>query len=158
MPALTPTVMMGLEDRIQTETESEYDRLSDAKNLWWQLIVRSRTTEARRDIVTWLLSTAQIKDEGQGGNIRFDDLVSTYTEIEHGYSGAGLKLTRSELTDLDGGGFDLAAQWSRDIGAYMGYWPQEKATDFLKNAHTSLYTTYDKKPFFATDHPANPNR
>jgi phage major head subunit gpT-like protein len=158
MPALTPSFLMDLETRMSHETESEYNRLADARNLWWQLITRTRTTEARRDIVTWLLSTAQIKDQGQGGNTRFDDLVSAYTEIEHGFSGASLKLTRSELTDIDGGGIDLAAQWSSDIGAYMGYWPQEQASIFLKNAHTASFTTYDKKPFFAVDHPVNPYR
>lgn len=158
MPALTPQFMMDLESRMQTEVESEYSRLNDAKNLWWRLLVRTRTTQARRDIVTWLLSTAQIHDLDEGGNIRFDDLVATYSEMEHGYAGAGLKLTRSQLMDTDGGGLDLSAQWSADVGAYMGYYPQEKSADFLKSAHTGTFTTYDGKPFFAKDHPVNPFR
>jgi hypothetical protein len=135
-------------------TESEYSRLT--AEMWWQSITRTRTTGARRDIITWLLSTAQIKDQGKGGNIAFDDLVSTYTELEVRAAGAGLKLSRFQLEDTDGGGIDLAAAWSTDIGAYMSYWPQEQVANLLKTAHTAAVTGYDQKPFFATNHPVNP--
>ena len=155
MPALTPTFLMDLESQMQVVSEQEYSRLTS--NLWWQTITRTRTTGARRDVVTWLLSTAQIKDEGKGGNIAFDDLVATYTEIEQRWSGAGLKLRRDTFEDTDGGGMDLAGQWSTDIGAYMAYWPQERAAHFLMNGHTAaLYTGYDKLAFFAANHPVNP--
>lgn len=158
MGILTPTYLVDLETRMQLITENEYARLSEARNLWWKLITRTRTTTARKDIVTWLLSTAQIKDEGKGGNIAFDDLVSNYTVIEHGFSGAGLKMMRPDLEDLDGGGVAVAAQWSGDIAAQMLYWPQRQATDVLKLGHTSKYRSYDGLPFFATNHPVNPYR
>lgn len=155
MPALTPSFLMDLESRMQVITEREYSRLS--ANLWWKNITKLRGSTGRRDVFTWLLSTAQIKDQGKGGNIAFDDLVSTYTEIETKFSGAGLKLTKAQLEDTDGGGMDLAGQWSADIGAYMSYWPQKQVTYFMKNAHTaSIFTGYDKKAFFASDHPVNP--
>lgn len=155
MPALTPQFLIDLESRMQIITEREYARFG--QNLWWQNVARLRPSTGRREIVTWLLSTAMIKDQGKGGNIRFDDLVSTYTEFENKFSGAGLKLTRANLEDTDGGGVDLAAQWSSDIGAYMGYWPQKQVVHALKNGHTAaLYTGYDGKAFFATDHPVNP--
>jgi hypothetical protein len=159
MAALTPTVLMNLESRMSVITENEYNRLTQTQNLWWKLITRTRTTEMARDIVTWLLSTAMISDEGKGGNIRFEDLVSQYTTIEHGFSGAGLKLTKAQLTDTDGGGFDLAGAWSSDIGAQMVYYPQRQASDFLKRGHlASIYKAYDGKPFFAVDHQVNPYR
>jgi hypothetical protein len=155
MPALTPTFLMDLESRMSVITEREYNRLN--ANLWWKQVTKIRGSTGRRDVLTWLLSTAQIKDQGKGGNIAFDDLVSTLTEIETKFSGAGLKLTKAQLEDTDGGGMDLAGQWSADIGAYMGYWPQKQVTDLLKNGHTaSLYTAYDAKAFFASDHPVNP--
>lgn len=156
MGALTPSVLMDLESRMKVLTESEYARMRD--NLWWQTITKVRPSNARREIVTWLLSTAMIKDLGkQGGNISFDDLVATYTEYENKFAGAGLKLQRAQLEDTDGGGMDLAGQWATDIGAYMAYWPQKQVTYFLKNGHTaSLFTGYDSKAFFATDHPVNP--
>lgn len=157
MPALTPSFLMDLQSRMQVLTESEYARLST--NSWWQSVARVRNTTGRRDVVTWLLSTAQIRDQGDGGNIAFDDLVATYGEFEPKFAGTGLKLTRDKLEDTDGGGMDLAGQWSRDIGAYMAYWPQKQVTYFMKNAHTaSIFTGYDGKAFFATDHPLNPFR
>jgi hypothetical protein len=158
MGILTPTYLVDLETRMQIITENEYARLNDSRNLWWRLITRTRTTQARKDIVTWLLNTAQIRDQGKGGNIRFDDMVSNYTTIEHGFSGAGLKMRKADLDDLDGGGVDAASQWSSDIAAQMAYWPQRQAADFLKTAHTSKYKTYDGLPFFATNHPVNPYR
>jgi hypothetical protein len=163
MPALTPTFLMDLESRMQVITEREYDRLNS--QLWWNNVAKVRGSTGRRDVLTWLLSTAQIKDQGKGGNIAFDDLVSTYTEIETKFAGAGLKLTRAQLEDTDGGGMDLAAQWSADIGAYMSYWPQKQVTFFMKNAHLTAasggFNGYDSTPsvpkaYFATDHPVNP--
>jgi hypothetical protein len=155
MPALTPQFLMDLESQMQVIAEQEYTRLT--ANLWWQTITRTRTTGARRDILTWLLSTAQIKDEGKGGNIAFDDLVATYTEIEMNWSGNGLKLRRDTFEDTDGNGMNFASQWTSDTSAYMAYWPQERAADFLKNGHDATkYTGYDKLAFFATNHPPNP--
>lgn len=158
MPALTPTFLMDLESRMKVITESEYNRLNS--NLWWTGITKLHQMTGRRDVLTWLLSTAQIKDQGKGGNIAFDDLVSTFTEFENKYSGAGLKITRAQIEDTDGGGMDLAAQWSANIGAYMAYWPQKQVTFFMKNAHLTAasggFTGYDAKAYFATDHPVNP--
>jgi hypothetical protein len=159
MGALTPQFLMDLESRMSIISEREYSRLSS--NLWWQMLTKVRPSNGRREVITWLLSTAMIRDEGKGGNIAFDDLVSTYTEFENKWSGAALQIRRDLLEDVDGGGMDLAAQWSGDIGAYMSYWPQKQVTDVLKNGHTLAtaaggYTGYDGKAFFATDHPVNP--
>lgn len=155
MPALTPSYLTDLETRMSIITEREYDRLN--ANVWWPTVARMRPSTGRKEIITWLLSTAQIRDQGGGGNIHFDDIVSQTTEFENKFSGAGLKLQKAQLEDTDGGGVDLAAQWSTDIGAYMGYWPQKQAADLLKNGHTAaLYTAYTLKAFFATDHPLNP--
>ena len=157
MPAITPQFMMDLESRMQLVTENEYSRLT--QNLWWQNIARVRETQAGKEIIAWLLSTAQIKDEGKGGNIRFDDLVSQYTTVEPNFSGAGLQLKRAQFEDTDGNGLNLAAEWSGQIGAQMAYWPQKQTAYFLKNGHNAtLFTGYDGKAFFATDHPLNPFR
>lgn len=156
MPALTPQFLMDLESRMQLITEREYDRLNS--QLWWKLIARPRQMTTRREIITWLLSTAMIRDQGQGGNIAFEDIVSQYTEIEVGDAGDGLKLFKNQLEDLDGNGVDIAAQWSSDIGAYMSYWPQKLVTKFLKNAHTTDFIGYDKLAYFHKQHPLNPFR
>jgi hypothetical protein len=155
MPALTPSFLMDLESRMSIITEREYDRLNN--NLWWKSVARLRPATGRREVVTWLLSTAQIHDQGEGGNISFSDLVSQTTEIVNRHAGEGLKLTRAQLEDIDGGGMDLAAQWSADIGAYMSYWPQKLVTHVMKfGTDAAQYNSYTTKPFFAIDHPLNP--
>ncbi len=156
MGALTPQVFVGLEDRMTVAIEREYARLT--QNLWYQDVAKVRPSTGRKEIITWLLSTAQIRDLGKsGGNLSFDDLVATYTEVENKFAGTGLRLTKAQLEDTDGGGLDLASQWSSDVGAYMAYWPQKQVAHALKNGHTaSLYTGYDGKALFASDHPVNP--
>lgn len=155
MGAITPQFLMDFESKMEIKTESEYARLT--QNLWYQTITRTRTTGARRDLIAWLLSTAQIKSEGKGGNIAFDDLVAVYTELEVLASGAGLKLPRFQLEDTDGQGMNLASQWSSDIGAYMAYWPQKQVANFLKTAdQAGVFLGYDTLPFFSTSHPVNP--
>lgn len=155
MPALTPSFLMDLESRMSIITDREYARLND--NLWWKQITKQRGSTGRRDVIMWLLSTAQIRDQGKGGNISYEDLVTQTTEIENKFSGAGLKLSRAQLEDTDGGGMELAAQWSADIGAYMSYWPQKQVVHLMRNGHTaSLYTAYTLQAYFATAHPYNP--
>jgi hypothetical protein len=158
MGAITPQFLIDLESRMQIAMESSYAGL--LSNLWWQNVARVRPSTGRREIVTWLLSTAQIRDQGKGGNVRFDDLVSTYTEYENKVAGAGLKLSKYQLEDTDGGGMDLAGQWSSDIGMQAAYWPQKLATHFLKNGHTlgsaGGYTGYDSVAFFSASHLVNP--
>ncbi len=158
--ALTPQFVVDLETRMQTISEREYARMT--ANLWWQAITKTKTSTGKKEIMSWLLSTAMIKDLGAGGKMLFDDLVARYTEIENKYSGAGLKLTKAQLEDtfngiVGGEGMDLAGEWSSQIGSYMGYWPQKQVAHLLKNGHTAaLYTGYDAKAFFASDHPVNP--
>jgi hypothetical protein len=157
MGALTPQILMDLESRMQVLASNEYSRLTS--NLWCDLILKRRPSQARREVLTWLLSTAMIRAQGVGGNTRFEDLVSTYTEVESTDSGAALELRKNQLEDTDGNGVDLAAQWARDIGAYTAYWPQKRAAYFLKNAHTSsIFTGYDSLAYFAASHPVNPFR
>lgn len=155
MGAITPQFLIDLETRMQIAMESSYAGL--LSNLWWQRVARVRPSTGLKEIVTWLLSTAQIRDQGKGGNVRFDDLVSTYTQYENKVAGAGLKLSKYQLEDTDGGGVDLAGQWSTDVGAQAAYWPQKLTTHFLKNGHTaSLYTGYDSVAFFSASHLVNP--
>lgn len=155
MGALTPQYLMDLESRMQVITENEYVRL--AKNSWWPRVMRRKTTGARREIFTWLLTTAQIEDTGPlGGKMGYDELLAKQTEVETGFAGRGLRVHKSQFEDTDGNGVDLAVKWSGDIGAYMGYWPQKQAVKLLKNGHSSTSVSYDGVPFFSAAHPVNP--
>lgn len=146
---------MDLESRMQVLTESEYVRL--ASNVWWPRVMRKRPTGARREILAWLLSTAQIEDLGPiAGKMSYDEILSKTQEFETTFAGRGLQLHKSQLEDTDGNGVDLAVKWSGDIGAYMGYWPQKQATKLLKNGALSTSLAYDGVPFFALNHLVNP--
>jgi len=153
--AITPSFLFDFESNMQAITENEYQRM--VSGLWWQSVTKVRPSSSKKEIIAWLLSTAQIRPTGKGGNLAFDDLVALYTTFENLRAGTGLKLNKDQLSDLDGNGLELAAKWSADIGAYMAYWPQKQTVYILKNGHTaSLVTGYDAKAFFATDHPVNP--
>src|SRR5262249_45266435 len=153
MGALTPTFVMDLESNMRHLVENEYARLTS--NLWWQECTRIIPSGSRREIITWALSTAQITDQGLGGNIRFEDMVLLETEFTNKDSGTGLKLRRQQFEDLDGNGVQLATQWSTDIGAYMAYWPQKQIVSLLKNGASAGSVSYDNNVFFSTGHPNN---
>jgi phage major head subunit gpT-like protein len=157
MPAITPQFMFDFESRMQAITENEYARFG--ANLWWSKIANRRPTGARREIIAWLLSTARIeKLDGKrgGGSMRFDDIVSTYTEFEAEPAGAGLQLEKAQLEDTDGNGLEIGAKWAGDIGAYMSYWPQKQTVKLLKEGHLSTSLGYDAQIFFSAAHPVNP--
>lgn len=156
MPALTPSFLFDFESNMRTITENEYARL--ASKVWWQSIMKTRPSQSRREMLAWLLSTAKIEDLGRsGGSMFFEDVLSTFTEFENRHAGAGLKLKRAQIEDLDGNGLEVASKWSADIGAYAAYWPQKKLVEVMKNGHTaSLVSSYDGLAFFAASHPFNP--
>jgi phage major head subunit gpT-like protein len=146
---ITPQFLFDLESNMRVIQEDTYAKLS--ANLWWSRFARVQTSKSKRELVHWLISSAMIEDMGvRGGNMSFDELVSTYTEYTNRYSGKGLKVIKSEFDDLDGSGIDQATAWSRDMGRYMAYWPQKKIAELIRNGETGI--TYDGKAFFATDH------
>jgi len=155
MPALTPQFLFDFESRMQAITEDEYSRL--LSNLWWSQIMKTMQSTSKKEMVAWLMSTAQIEDLGKkGGNMPFEDLVSNTTEFENRYAGAGLRLLRQQVEDTDGKGLELAAHWSKDIGTYMAYWPQKKLAEAMKNGELATSTGYDGLPFYSKSHPLKP--
>lgn len=156
MGAITPSFVMDLESRMRVITETEYQRL--LTSLWYTDIVRTSTSGSMKEIVIWLLSTANIEYRGKrGGNKFYEDVVSQIFSYEHKHAGTGLRLKRDQLQDLDGGGLQIAARWSADVGSLMAYWPQKQAALALKNGHLAASLAYDGKAFFASDHPLNPH-
>lgn len=159
MPLVTTSFVMDLESEMRAIVEDEYAAFQDPRNKWWDLVARVRPSATKREILMWMLSTAQLYDQGQGGNFRFQDPIVLETEFTNKTSGAGLKIRRQQFEDIDGNGIDggeglnAAAKWSGDMGAQFGYWPQLKVAELLKNGETG--TTYDAKPFFSTTHYLN---
>lgn len=151
MPAITPSFMFDLESNMRMLTSQEYDRL--VKNLWWDRICKpAPPSGAKKERVSWLLDSARIQQTKKGGNVEFEDIVSTTTEVEHTNAAAGLKIKKEQFEDVDGNGIDYAAHWSRQMGAYAAYWPQKMlAQQLIANG-----PTYDELAFFHAAHPVNP--
>lgn len=154
MGALTPEFLFDFESNMQSITENEYARF--ASRLWWSRFMKTRPSGSKKEIVAWLLSTAKIEDfEKMGGKMVFEDMASKFTTYENKFAGAGLRLRRAQLEDLDGGGLDLASKWSGDIGSYMAYWPQKQLASLIKNGETVGNTAYDGLTFFNNAHLVN---
>lgn len=157
---ITPEVLYKLEDNMQAITENEMARIVLEENLWWKKLMRVRPSSNRRETLAWLLSTAKIQDDGKGGSIKFDAMVSQFVQWEHERFMAGLELSVDELSDNDGQGFDFAAEWSQQVGSLSVYFPQEKAADLLLNGEVTTGpggAAYDGLPYFSSvGHPVNP--
>lgn len=150
MSAVTPTFLFDFESRMSVITENEFARMLASENLWFREITKIRTTGKKREILAWLLSTARIYDAGKtGGDIKFDDMAATFQEYDVVNDSAGLRLTKNQLEDNDGNGFDFAAQWSAEMGALMAYRPQEKIANLIINGAKSTSLAYDGVQFFA---------
>lgn len=162
MPALTPSFLFDFESEMQRITENEFARMVMSENSWWREVARVRPTGKKREILAWLLSTAQIRDQGLGGNINFDDMMATFQEYDVKNAGEALKLVRDQVEDNDGNGFDFAAEWSAQMGAQMAYWPQKKVASLIMNGAVSTSLSYDGVQYFADNlvnggngHPVN---
>jgi len=149
---LTASFLFDFKSNMQAISEQSYQ--NKLKNLHYQKFTRSRTSDGEREILAWLLSTARLQRNGQGGNIEFDSLAQIKQTYTHGNFDAGLKIKKNQLTDLDGRGVDIAREWSSQIGADIAYFPQREVVTQLLNGETGL--CYDGKAFFAKDHPIHP--
>jgi len=152
MRALTQSFLFDFKSNMQAIQEQSYQ--GKLKNLHWQKFTKVRSSESEREILAWLLSTARLQRNGQGGNIQYDILAQVKQTYTNGNFAAGTKISKNQLTDLDGKGVDQGAEWSRQIGADIAYFPQREVVTLLLNGETG--TCYDGKAFFATDHPVNP--
>ncbi len=157
--ALLPQFVVDLETDMQ---EIMVDTTRDlTENMWWSELTKTRTSGALKDIFFWAINTFRLRDEGQeGGNKHFEEMASKQTEITHRHAGGGIILKNDQLLDQDGRGIEQASIWSRGAAEQMAYWPQDKTTHFLKNAHLTGpnggYTCYDGLAYFSTGHLLNP--
>lgn len=154
MTPIAPSFIMDLESRMRHIQETEYLQLST--NLWWDRVTKVMPSLSRREIVTWVVNSAQL-EAADPGSIAFDDMTIVETEFTPGNAAKGLKLRRQQLADLDGNGVQLASEWSSQMGAQFAYWPQKQISLALMNGAQSTSKSYDGVPFFSASHPVNPN-
>lgn len=160
MGMINPQVVLDFQTNLSAIMEREYTRFGDA--LWWQQVAKVRQSSSLKETIAWLISSSMLRDQGSGGNYSAEDLAAQTTEVENRYAGAAFSVTKAQLEDvyngLPGGqAFELGAEWAAQMGAYMAYWPQKQTAYCLKNGHTaSLFSAYDGKALFATDHLVHP--
>lgn len=154
--------LAGVEDSMQALSENEYR--GTTRRLWAPLVLAYRETQGRTAFLNWLLTTAKLRDAGQGGTSTFESMAAVFSEVEVSTSKASLQLKRSEFEDAMAGvgkdGINVAQEWAEQVGGAIAYWPQERAGEILRRGHLAEsaggFTAYDGKPFFASDHPVNP--
>lgn len=158
---ITPSWVATFETNAQTLIQDAWTRMKP--QLVWDKFMDVRQSQTGRELFFWLLETARISDEGQGGNKRYDDIAATYFEIVNKNSGAGLRLTRNEIEDNMMAGanlrgmpaLDYAASWAKQMGGSAAYWPQELFFSLLAGGKTTK--GYDGVNFFSSAHPINPS-
>jgi phage major head subunit gpT-like protein len=154
MPIVNSQFIQDFETNSKILTIDAYTEM--AKNIWIWDFMAERSTESRREVLTWLLSTAMLEEIGEsGGSIDYESIEQVLAEYTTKHHGKALEVERAKFEDLDGNGIEVGSAWMSQIGAYMAYYPQKLGVAALKDGETGI--GYDKKPFFATDHPVNPN-
>lgn len=153
MSVLTTNFLFDLESNMRTIASNEYERLNS--NLWWSKVAKYLPSSSKSERINWLLETATIRRPNAkhgGGQMIFEDLVFQSTEFKSENAVSGLKIKKEQLEDLDGNGIDLATSWSRGVGSFAAYWPQQE----LAKAILNNPITYDGLPFFHNAHKTNP--
>ena len=59
MGALTPQVLLGIEDRMSILAEEGAAMRS--RNLWWPLVAKERTSTGRKEFLMWVIASAMIR-------------------------------------------------------------------------------------------------
>lgn len=157
---VTPEFIVSFETEIQAIQANNWQRVGAM--LTWDKIMKVRPSATKREILVWMLETARIYPEGNGGNTRFDDMVAATFSYENDNAGAGLKLTKNEIEDnqmANGpagvGVLDYARKWASDISNAAMFYPEQALYNLIANGTTA--TGYDGVTFFNAAHPTNPN-
>lgn len=157
---ITPTWIADFETNLSTIILGTYE--AAVRDLHWDRLMTVKQSQAGRELIMWLLETAQLYDRGNGGNTRIDELAGTYFEILNRDIGAGLWLTRNEIQDnqLNRPGLpqgmsplDLAGQWARSMASLSAYHPQNVLYKLIAAGETAK--GYDGVSFFNAAHPVN---
>lgn len=154
MPVISPSYLMDLESRMRFIQETEYLELTS--KLWWDKCTKIIPSGSKRELVSWIINSAQLEDQGLGGNMTFDDMSIVETEFKPKDAGKGLKLRKNTFEDLDGNGVEVATEWSKQIGAQFAYWGQKQISTFLMNGAQSTSLAYDGLPYFSASHLVHP--
>jgi len=152
-----PTWLHEMESNMRSIVEDAYRTLN--AQTWWRRVATEKNSMSKKEVFTWLISTAMIRNM-ESGQAHFEDMLAQYTEVENEFASAGLILKKEQLEDLFNGtpggeGLQLAARWARDIAEQIAYWPQFKVADAILDGASAGHTSYDGLTYFNTAHYVN---
>ena len=174
--ALTPSFLFEIEKRLRQIEEFEFARLLTSRIIWWNKITRVSDIAGKSDRVTWILSSANIRQvtpaDGSfinAGDITFEQLVTQTAEYFPALWTDGYKIAKREVMVLNGTGLDFLESIMSQWGALSAYLPQRMVGVALLNgaATDGTANAYDGVPYFAANttstpfptvngHPVNP--
>lgn len=153
MPALTPSFVFNLESKLRIIQENLYATLLE--DMWWDRAARLLSSDSGKEIISFVLSTAQLDKTGLDPSVTYRPMTVLNTEVIPKYISSAIELQRAQLEDLDGNGIQIASKWVEDITTAAVYDPQKRVADAIKDGYTSL-VCYDAQNLFSTVHPLNP--
>lgn len=160
---VTPSWVATFETNVQALIQDAWARMSS--KLIWDRFMDVKQSQTGTELFFYLLETARIVDEGQGGNKRFDDIAATFFQIVNKNSGAGLRLLKNEIADnqMANGAYkgmsvlEYSSNWARQMGGNSAYWPQQKLFELLLAGEANTYgLAYDGVVYFSGAHLINP--
>src|SRR5258706_13408592 len=110
MRALTSSFLFDFKSNMQAISERSYQ--GKLKNLHYQKFTKTRSSGSEREILAWLLSTARLQRNGQGGNLQYDTLAQVKQTYTMGNFAAATRISKNQLTDLNGKNMNIDAEWS----------------------------------------------
>jgi hypothetical protein len=168
------TFVHSYERQMAVIQESEYVRRLSSKFTWWTKISKTRQLDGATERLAWFLETARITAAGPAGtgSMTFEELAVQQTVYPTFVHNDGIKVQRAQLKFLNGNGLNALAEWSRQIGNEIAYYPQRLMAQMILNGgnNDGSANAYDGVPFFvnpgtfvtgtsgatSTGHPVNP--
>jgi phage major head subunit gpT-like protein len=156
---LSPEFVSNLRTQLRVIQEQPYKAFLNSKNSWWQYVAKVMPTATEKQVVMWLLQTAQLKGTGLSTDVIARDLTILKQEFTPENVSAAMKMSLNKFKDTDANGMNILAGWVEQIAAQAAYFPQKQIGAAIVNgtAATTANFTYDKQVFFSTAHPYNPS-
>lgn len=157
---VTPQYIVSIDSMIKTLITSNWQRIANESGDWGRLM-KTRPSSTRRELMTFIADTAGIYPQGQGGDVRIDDMSAVEMEVDNVNQGAGLEFTTNELEDNQLarqekiGAMDYAQKWARDRGAEAASFPLYGLTGLITATSFGgqpVPLAYDGAAFYGPHH------
>ena len=144
---LSPDFVSNLRTQLRVIQEQPYKAFLNSKNSWWQYVAKVMPTATEKQVVMWLLQTAQLKGTGLSTDVIARDLTILKQEFTPENVSAAMKMSLNKFKDTDANGMNILAGWVEQISAQAAYFPQKQIGAAIVNgtAAASANYTYDKQ-------------